>query len=448
MLEVARNLIETPSWSPSYAIIFLWNNAEESLQDGSHLFATQHPIRHTVRAAVNLEAAGTEGPELLFQATSEQMIQAYSHVPKPSGTVVANEIFTSGIIMSDTDFRQFELYLNVTGLDMAVVGHSYFYHTRKDLVEYIEPGVAQHMAENTLALMQFLSSPESPLPTLTTGYTKPTTVFFSILNSIFVQYSFATANALHLVLFVSSVLLVAYKSPTTTTTTVSATAGKTEFTVGHDGDDIEVKVTEVTESISFTENIWVTHLKSIVLIGSSFVAALVGVNFVAFVMVHVINRPLSWYRIESSCLLLYGPAALAGEFSFILIKTTAPTNLHYVAALTNFYTLSRFIRPTERSLFSAVLLGMSFLALLVQAIGFGSAGLFFLSACSIFAGLLVEQKHKGPISLTTYAVAQTVPLLLGTEVFTTITDIFVPLVRTRAHEYLISYDQLLILPCL
>lgn len=104
----------------------------------------------------------------------------------------------------------------------------------------------------------------------------------------------------------------------------------------------------------------------------------------------------------------------------------------------NFYTLSRFIRPTERSLFSAVLLGMSFLALLVQAIGFGSAGLFFLSACSIFAGLLVEQKHKGPISLTTYAVAQTVPLLLGTEVFTTITDIFVPLVRTRAHEYIMT----------
>lgn len=81
---------------------------------------------------------------------------------------------------------------------------------------------------------------------------------------------------------------------------------------------------------------------------------------------------------------------------------------------------------------------MSFLALLVQAIGFGSAGLFFLSACSIFAGLLVEQKHKGPISLTTYAVAQTVPLLLGTEVFTTITDIFVPLVRTRAHEYIMT----------
>ena len=29
-----------------------------------------------------LPAAGTTGPELLFQATSEQMIKAYAHVPR------------------------------------------------------------------------------------------------------------------------------------------------------------------------------------------------------------------------------------------------------------------------------------------------------------------------------------------------------------------------------
>lgn len=143
LIEVARNLIATPGWEPTWSIIFLWNNAEESLQDGSHLFSTQHPIKDTVRAVINLEACGTTGPEILFQATSEQMIDAYSKVPRPHGTIVANDVFSSGIIMSDTDFRQFELYLNTTGLDMAIVGHSYFYHTRKDLVEFIEPGAAQ-----------------------------------------------------------------------------------------------------------------------------------------------------------------------------------------------------------------------------------------------------------------------------------------------------------------
>ena len=68
---------------------------------------------------INLEAAGTTGRELLFQATSEQMIEAYSKVPRPYGTVFAHDIFSSGIILSETDFRQFEQYLDIAGLDVS-----------------------------------------------------------------------------------------------------------------------------------------------------------------------------------------------------------------------------------------------------------------------------------------------------------------------------------------
>lgn len=115
--------VRTPS-SPFYSLTnasrdLVFNNAEESLQDGSHLYSTQHPTAHTVRAAINLEgsfflsfpvplsltlaptAAGTTGRDMLFQATSEQMLEAYSHVPRPFGSVVANEVFSSGVIMSE-----------------------------------------------------------------------------------------------------------------------------------------------------------------------------------------------------------------------------------------------------------------------------------------------------------------------------------------------------------
>lgn len=130
---------------------------------------------------MNLEAAGSTGPELLFQATSEEMIWAYQGVPHPHGTVIANDIFASGIMMSEyvslnlhitqlssiclnihtphsTDFRQFDQYLLVPGLDLAVVGHSYFYHTSKDSVENIEPGVAQHFAENVLEITKRMTA--------------------------------------------------------------------------------------------------------------------------------------------------------------------------------------------------------------------------------------------------------------------------------------------------
>lgn len=82
----------------------MWNGAEETLQDGSHLYSTQHPSAATVRAVINLEAAGTTGGALLFQATSREMIDAFRHAPYPRGTVIANDVFSSGIILSEYVF--------------------------------------------------------------------------------------------------------------------------------------------------------------------------------------------------------------------------------------------------------------------------------------------------------------------------------------------------------
>jgi Zn-dependent M28 family amino/carboxypeptidase len=70
MIECVRVLVNTPGWEPKHAVVFcesslltlvvntilgeicadavaVFNNAEESLQDGSHLFSTQHPIAST-----------------------------------------------------------------------------------------------------------------------------------------------------------------------------------------------------------------------------------------------------------------------------------------------------------------------------------------------------------------------------------------------------------------
>ncbi|OJT03270.1 hypothetical protein TRAPUB_6137 [Trametes pubescens] len=384
MLESIRVLINTPAWEPKHAIVFLFNNAEESLQDGSHLFSTQHPVAKTIRAAINLEAAGTTGPEILFQATSEQMIEAYSKVPRPYGSVIANEIFSSGIILSDTDFRQFELYLNVSGLDMAVVGNSYLYHMRKDLVENIESGVAQHMAENVLALLLHLTAEGSPLPELAGGYTRPHTVFYEYFG-FFLAYSFTTAKILY-----SAFLVIAFIVARATYVDPTPALKKGTSFIGE-------------------------QLKGFAAVSASFLGAVVGANVVALLMDKVLGKSFSWFSSEFACVVLYGPAALTGA---LISQLLVP-------------------RVREQTAFTSVMLMQSFLATVLQLIGIGSGGTLFLSSAPFSLALLVNSfltKRGDDISLWSYAISLLSPLVIGTTLFCGVLEVFVPLTGRIGEE--------------
>lgn len=63
MLEALRVLSSTPT-PLANSVVLLFNGAEESLQDASHLFITKHEIKNTIRAVINLEACGTTGAEV------------------------------------------------------------------------------------------------------------------------------------------------------------------------------------------------------------------------------------------------------------------------------------------------------------------------------------------------------------------------------------------------
>jgi hypothetical protein len=124
------------------------------------------------------------------------MIEAFSHAPHPRGTVAAADVFASGIILSDTDFGQFEKYLNTSGLDFAIVGHSYFYHTRKDIVEFVEKGSAQHFGDNVLAIVDHLLTNSSALST--GAFSPPDMVYCSLYDTWFFSWSMKAADKAYL----------------------------------------------------------------------------------------------------------------------------------------------------------------------------------------------------------------------------------------------------------
>jgi hypothetical protein len=233
------------------------------------------------------------------------------------------------------------------------------------------------MAENTLALLQYLTSAESPLPSLDTGYTKPQTVFFSFFGFFF-RYSFQTAKVTYLVFFITSLAFV------------------------------KLTYVDPTPALKKGRTMWQEQLRGIAAVVAGPIGALAGANTVAYIMTKVFNKGMSWFSVELSCLILYLPPALAGALASQLL----------------------FGRVREITVFTSILLLQCFITFSLQMIGLGSAALFFLCALPLGISLLLNQlfvSDPDQVHLWTYAISQLAPLMNGTQLCAALLDVFVPL---------------------
>lgn len=159
MVELLRILAKSPDLRRP--IIFLFNGGEEIILQASHGFITQHPWSENAKYIINLDSCGAGGRESMFQTTKSDsyLIDLYARtVPHPYGQVMGEELFQSGVIPSDTDFRIFRDFGNMSGLDLAHFKNGYVYHTKHDNLDQIEPSVLQNTGDNLLALSKAMSS--------------------------------------------------------------------------------------------------------------------------------------------------------------------------------------------------------------------------------------------------------------------------------------------------
>ena len=153
MLEVLRSLTADRNLEMECDIIFLFNDGEESGLLGSYEFVTNHKWAKDVIAFINLEAMGSGGREMLFQATSKKLMNSYIKTASyPFTTVFGQEIFQSGVVPSVTDFQIFQEYLNVGGLDFAFIENGYVYHTKYDTSDK-NPNESIFVAGNNLLML-------------------------------------------------------------------------------------------------------------------------------------------------------------------------------------------------------------------------------------------------------------------------------------------------------
>ena len=160
MLEVLKAISLQSSKGFKHDIIFLFNGAEEMFLPASHGFISSHKWARDVGVFVNLEAAGAGGKEILFQAGpgNEWILEAYlNSAPYPHASIFGQEIFQNNLIPSDTDFRIFRDFGNVSGLDLAFYQNGFVYHTRNDNMRQIPIGSVIRCGENVLAVTKKLA---------------------------------------------------------------------------------------------------------------------------------------------------------------------------------------------------------------------------------------------------------------------------------------------------
>ncbi|CAH2065845.1 unnamed protein product [Thlaspi arvense] len=158
LLELARLVVDS-GWTPPRPIIFLFNGAEELFMLGSHGFMTQHKLKDTIGAFVNVEASGTGGIDLVCQSgPGSWPSKVYSQAAVyPMAQSSAQDVFH--VIPGDTDYRMFsEDYGDIPGLDIIFILGGYYYHTSFDTVDRILPGSMQARGENLFGVLKDFTS--------------------------------------------------------------------------------------------------------------------------------------------------------------------------------------------------------------------------------------------------------------------------------------------------
>ncbi|KAM5298949.1 endoplasmic reticulum metallopeptidase 1 isoform 3-T3 [Ctenodactylus gundi] len=311
MLEILR-VLSTSSEALQHAVVFLFNGAEENVLQASHGFITQHPWASLIRAFINLEAAGVGGKELVFQTGPENpwLVQAYVSAAKhPFASVVAQEVFQSGIIPSDTDFRIYRDFGSIPGIDLAFIENGYIYHTKYDTADRILTDSIQRAGDNILAVLKYLTS--SDVLATASDYRHGNMIFFDVLGVFVIAYPSHVGSVVNYMVVMTAVLYL----------------GKKLLQSRH-------------KTVTYTKD----FLCGLVITLIGWFISLVTVLIIA-VFISLIGQSLSWYNHFYVSVCLYGTAATA---KVIFIHTLAKRFYYMI----NFIYLAKSTKKTMLTLSS------------------------------------------------------------------------------------------------
>ncbi|XP_058460649.1 endoplasmic reticulum metallopeptidase 1-like [Malaya genurostris] len=407
MLEILR-VMSRHHKRNRHSIIFLFNGAEETPLQAAHGFITQHPWAKQVKAFINLESAGSGGKEILFQSGPQHpwLIEVYARaIRHPFAQATAEEIFQSGLIRSDTDFRIFRDFGRVPGMDFAHIVEGYRYHTKYDSIDYLSMSVLQRTGDNILALArEIVNSDELVNSSNEQSSSRGYSVFFDFMGLLFVSYSTDTAITINTLVSILAIL-VPYFGLSRTVRNVGEAAIAKEIVYG---------------------------FLAIVL---GVVLSIFGCLVVGWLL-DTIGRAMTWYSTPYLILGLYcGPALLSHCF----VQTTVNRFLNEKKAVLN---LSQFVQ----SRLIGVSLFWALLVVLLTFFGIRSAYIFMvlllLSLMSSLVTVALGYQNTVRKWLLVHLGFQFITMLWATQFYHLLIKMFVPIAgrggAARNPEYFVG----------
>lgn len=155
-LEAARMIAATADrqWT-TYVLV---TDAEEEGLMGAAALMSDPAVRDHLAAYINLESTGASGPSMLFETGpgNPWLIRPWARrAANPRGGSFAVEIYKR--LPNDTDFSVLKRY-EIPGLNFAIVGDSYAYHTARDTPDRLSSKALRETGENVVTIVTALQS--------------------------------------------------------------------------------------------------------------------------------------------------------------------------------------------------------------------------------------------------------------------------------------------------